>query len=97
MVADHAVGEDVEIALGPANGVQTRLTVTASSKARSEYELVVTNDRAEPVQFEAEIAPGSWTLAPLPGLASRNGMALWTVTVPANGSRNLHYSMTWPR
>ena len=44
--------------------MRTSLTVTARTKARSDYELVVTNDRAEPVRFEAEIAPGSWTLAP---------------------------------
>ena len=28
MITDHAVGEDVEIGLGPAPGVRTRLTVT---------------------------------------------------------------------
>ena len=33
IVTDHAVGEDVEIGLGPAPGVQTRLTVTARTKA----------------------------------------------------------------
>jgi hypothetical protein len=95
-VTDHAVGEDVEIGLGPAPGVQTRLTVTARTKAHSDYELVVTNDRAEPVRFEAEIAPGIWTLAAEARLASRNGMPLWTVTVPANGRATLRYTMTWP-
>jgi hypothetical protein len=97
IVTDHAVGEDVEIGLGPAPGVRTSLTVTRRTKARSDYELVVTNDRAEPVSFEAEIAPGSWTLAPQPGLASRNGMSLWAVTVPANGMARLTYSLDWPR
>jgi hypothetical protein len=97
IVADHAVGEDVEIGLGPAAGVQTRLTATARTKARSDYELVVTNDRAEPVRFEAEIAPGGWTIAARPGLASRNGMRLWTVSVPANGSATLRYTMSRPR
>jgi len=96
-VTDHAVGEDVEIGLGPAPGVQTRLTVTARTKARGDYELVVTNDRAEPIRFEAEIAPGSWTLAARPGLGSRNGMGLWAVTVPANGTVRFTYSLNWPR
>jgi hypothetical protein len=97
IVTDHAVGEDVEIGLGPAPGVQTRLTVTARNKARSDYELVVTNDRTVPVRFEAEIAPGTWTLAAQARLASRNGMPLWTVIVPANGSATVRYTMTWPR
>jgi hypothetical protein len=93
IVTDRAVGEDVEIGLGPAPGVHTRLTVTARGAARSDYELVITNDRAEPVRFEAEIMPGIWTLAAQARLASRNGMRLWTVTVPANGRLSLRYTL----
>jgi hypothetical protein len=96
-VTDHAVGEDVEIGLGPAPGVRTQLEVVTRAKARSDYELIVTNDRAEPVRFEAEIAPGDWTLAPQPGLARRNGMSVWAVTVPAYGTSRLRYSLNWPR
>ena len=71
--------------------------MTARTKARSEYELVVTNGRAEPVRFEAEIAPGNWTVAARSGLATRNGMRLWTTLVPANGTARLRYSLDWQR
>jgi len=97
IVTDHAVGEDVEIELGQATGVNSMLNVISRTKARVEYELVVANDRAAPVRYEAEIAPGAWTLSSGTGLASRNGMRLWAATVPANGRLSLRYTLTWPR
>ena len=93
IVADRAVGEDVEIGLGAAPGVRSRLTTTARGKDRSDYELVVTSDRPEPVRFEAEIAPiAGWTLRGGGRLTRRNGLSLWSVVVPANGSATLQYS-----
>jgi hypothetical protein len=96
-MADHAVGEYVEIPLGPAPGVRTQVTVTSSGKTRSEYTLTVGNDRSEPVRFEAEIAPGDWRFASGTRLGRRNGMTLWSVGVPANGRMSLRYSLTRPR
>ena len=94
VLADRAVGEDVQIPLGPAPGVRTQLTVTASTKGSGDYLLVVTNDRPEPVPFEAEILPGEWTFATRARLGRRNGMSLWSVTVPANGTATLRYRLT---
>ncbi len=95
-VRDRAVGEDVEIALGPAPGVRTELRLVSGAKGVRDYELVVTNDRAQPVRFEGEIAHGALDLRPAATLGSRDGMPLWTVTVPANGSATLRYRVTDP-
>jgi len=96
IVTDNAVGEDIEIGLGAAPGIQTRQSLTSRTKARDEYELVVTNDQAGAVRFEAEIVPGNWTFASRTRLGVRNGMRLWTVTVPANGRAILRYTLSWP-
>jgi hypothetical protein len=96
-LSDRAVGEDVEIALGASPGVRSALTWLANHDGQVDYELVVTNDRAEPVRFEAEI----WTQpaefgSPQGSLPLRNGRPLWSVTVPANGSATLRYELRAP-
>jgi hypothetical protein len=91
-VDDKAVGEDVEIEIGSATGIVTRAVV---SPGRSEDErivdLVVTNDRAEAVRFEAEIEEAGGKLSSSTRLGRRDGRPLWAVTVPANGSAKLRY------
>jgi hypothetical protein len=93
VLRDHAVGEDVEIALGAAPGVRVAQTPLARSAAAADYEIVVTNDRDAPVAFEAEIASQGSRVTSQTPLAGRNGMALWAVTVPANGSVTLRYRL----
>ncbi len=91
-VRDHAVGEEVEIDIGEAPGVISR--VSAVPGRRREYLLTVSNDQSYPVRFEA-------TFRTLPGnlrarnveLARRNGLPAWAVTVPANGSASLRYRL----
>ncbi|MEA3012144.1 MAG: hypothetical protein QOD42_689 [Sphingomonadales bacterium] len=92
-VRDHAVGEEVEIDIGEAPGVVSRVT-RAPGGRRNDYLLTVTNDQSYPVRFEA-------TFRTLPGnmrardveLGRRNGLPAWTVTVPANGSATLRYRL----
>ena len=96
-IRDRAVGEDVEIELGPAPGVMTALRLVSRDISGRDYELVVTNDRAQPVRFEGEIAVGALDLRPAATLGSRDGMPLWTVTVPANGSATLRYRVSASR
>jgi hypothetical protein len=96
-VRDRAVGEDVEIAIGPAAGVHYALNILGSTKGGSDYELVVTNDRAAPVSFEAELDAQGRSLRSATSLGRRNGMPLWAVTVPANGRMTLRYSLARPR
>lgn len=86
---DRAVGEDVEISLGDATGVFTDIDVVREGD-RQEFLLTVTNDRAEPVRFEAEFGDAGEVRADGP-LTRRDGRPLWTVTVPANGSATLRY------
>ena len=91
-IADRAVGEDVEIEIGAAPGVTSRVEAEAKS---GDYRLIVTNDQAVPIAFEAEFAvDGDGRLRPRGRLARRNGRPLWTVTVPANGSAVLRFRRT---
>ncbi|HEV2079623.1 MAG TPA: hypothetical protein VGR19_06985 [Allosphingosinicella sp.] len=89
-VDDKAVGEDVEIRIARASGVGARVTKLAET---GEWLLTVTNDQARPVLFEAEIYAGEERFRPAAKLARRNGKPLWIVTVPANGSATLRYSL----
>ena len=98
-IADRAVGEDVEIDLGEAPGVRTGTTLArrkAGSRGLRDYVLTVSNDRAEPIDFEAEIFSDGLDLRASSRLARRNGRPLWRVTVPANGSAELRYSAPIP-
>jgi hypothetical protein len=93
-LSDRAVGEDVEIAFGPAPGVRTAFCLARHTKRSGAYQLVVTNDRSEPVAFEgeldfAEVHAGT-------RLGRRNGHPLWTVSVPANGRAILQFRVALP-
>ncbi|WP_129792212.1 DUF4139 domain-containing protein [Sphingosinicella sp. CPCC 101087] len=91
-LVDRAVGDDVEIAIGPATGVFTTIERLTGTRDREEYRLTVTNDQSGPVPFEAELLVGEGTLlGPTRRLSRRHGRPLWTVTVPANGSAALRY------
>ncbi len=95
-IADRAVGEDVEIDLGEAPGVRTETTVALRKVGRRglrDYVLSVTNDRAEPVAFEAEIVSDGVDVRASSRLARRNGRPLWQVTIPANRRAELRYSV----
>lgn len=91
-IDDRAVGEDVEIGLGAATGVTSMLRVVGAGKRDRDFELVVTNDRPVPVHFEASLAGGEVRGASA-RLSRRDGMPLWTVTIPANGRATLTYSL----
>jgi hypothetical protein len=95
-VEDKAVGEDVEIEIGSATGVIAATTISDSpSKAERIVYLTVTNDRSQPVRFEAELDVEE-TFKPESKLARRDGRPLWSVMVPANGSRTLRYRVPKP-
>jgi hypothetical protein len=85
---DRAVGEDVEIEMGTAPGVTSRI----ERRARNDHQLIVTNDRSEPIRFEAEFYVGSdERFRPGERLSRRDGRPLWAVDVPANGTATLSY------
>ena len=89
---DLAVGEDVEIELGESIDVRTSLVMEAEDERSAAHRLTVTNAKDRPVRFEAKL-PGTANRISRPSarLSMRDGSALWTVTVPANGSATLSY------
>jgi hypothetical protein len=92
-IDDSAVGEDVEIEISEASGVitqQRRLSSNEETDA-AEWEILVANDRAVPVTFEAELGDPATRILSRSRLGVREGMALWTVRVPANGEARLRY------
>ncbi len=92
-LADHAVGEDVEIDIGAAPGVTTMIEAVASGRDWEEFDLTVTSDRPHPIRFEAELAVPDDMRLTRASLPERDGMRLWAVEVPANGSRTLRYRL----
>lgn len=91
---DRAVGEEVEINLGPVTGVMSRVELGAISGRRQTYRLIVTNDQPVPVRFEADFVAGdSISFRPQGRLSRRDGRPLWEADVPANGSATLSYNV----
>ncbi len=90
---DYAVGEEVEIDIGASPGVRVQQEVVDDNRTQgwTEIALTVTNDHADPIAFEAELDLSEDSRILRPQLAERDGMRLWAVTVPANGSRTLRY------
>ncbi len=98
-VDDRAVGEDVEIVVGEATGVTTRIDEVAEDEDGDweDYRLIVTNDQPRPVRFEAEFDHDREDVIFTPRgrrLPLRDGRSLWAVTVPANGTATLRYRVT---
>lgn len=91
---DRAAGEDVEIELGPAPGLVSRLRMLSRRQDVGQFELVVTNDRAQPVAFEGVVQFEG--LRANPRLGERGGWPLWQVTVPANGRAVLCFRAAIP-
>jgi hypothetical protein len=80
---DRAVGEDVEVPFGPAPGVLSTVRLLRRRNGVGEFELVVSNDRAQPVAFEALLMFNE--IRADARFGRRNGRPLWRATVPANG------------
>ncbi|MDP8994709.1 MAG: hypothetical protein M3N07_06995, partial [Pseudomonadota bacterium] len=87
-LGDRAVGEEVEVELGPAPGVNARI-VQSAPQAGGEVIVTVTNDRNVPVRYEATLP--HLEVVSATRLGRRNGLPLWSVTVPANGEATLRY------
>ena len=91
-VADKAVGEEVEVEIGDAPGVNS--SIAALSTRRLDYQLTVTNDQSYPVRFEAVFrVPAANIRLRDAVLGRRNGLPAWTVAVPPNGSATLRYRL----
>lgn len=87
---DRAVGEEVEIPLGPARGVSAALRVPNRREGERDYVLTVTNDSPVPVPYEAEFRDPLEISADEP-LVRREGKRVWAASVPANGTAVLRF------
>ena len=91
-IADYAIGEGVEIELGTAGVIESRLDATEAGDGWNEYLLTLVNRLSTAVRYEAEIEVDE-AVAFHPGrpLGRRDGRSLWAVTVPANGTASLGF------
>lgn len=91
---DHAVGEMVNLLIG--TSAQVRLAQNAVGEAKGKWasrEAVLTNANPFAVAVEVRFdVDGYGQLDPkLDRLPRKDGFAMWTVTVPANGTSTLDY------
>jgi hypothetical protein len=96
VIRDYAQNEDVEIDFGAVPGIVSVQTPAMRGKDQVDYEVVVTNDRPHPVAYELEIGAQPSQVRSEATLGRRNGMALWSTTIPANGSVTLRYRVVAP-
>ncbi len=96
VIRDFAVGEEVEIDFGEVPGILTVHTPLSRSAEMADYEVVVTNDRPWPVAYELELLVQPSQVRSEARLGRRNGMTLWSTTIPANGRATLRYRVVAP-
>jgi hypothetical protein len=93
-IDDVAVGEPLEIGVGPSTEIVSSVVRERDGPDWDEYKVAVTN--AKPFAVDVEIAlEGTGARFETPGrrLEERNGSLLWRTRVPANGSAELRYRM----
>ncbi len=94
-IADKAIGEEVEAQIADATQVTIDSDNPESGKGWESYVLTASNANPYPVTFEAQFALAD--LSRMSRLTSKltrkDGKLLWSVEIPANGSRTLGYRM----
>ena len=97
--ADKAVGEQVELKLGAPPNVTAaieEIEIEPYDSKRDRYRLTVTNANAWPIAYEARIDPGDVDYRienTSARLGTKDGKPFWAVTVPANGTVTLDYTI----
>lgn len=94
---DHAVGEEVEAEAGASPQLQYRLECTGCGKGeKASYRLTVTNagKRKAPVEIRLQQSDAFTYSGVSAKLGQKNGDLLWKLTVPANGTARLDYTLT---
>lgn len=96
---DKAVGEDVEFRLASSSSVVAQITMVESRNRIRRYRLVVTNANPRTIAYEAKFHVGGGAAVTADGakLGRRDGLPIWAVAIPANGSTSLDYTITLPR
>ncbi|MBB5713620.1 DUF4139 domain-containing protein [Sphingomonas aerophila] len=88
-LSDKAVGETVRIAAGQS----AQVLVSQSTPERGHGEVTVTNANPFAVCTEIAVQAPPANVRASASLATVDGLPTWTVSVPANGSRTLTYTM----
>lgn len=91
VLADRAVGDEIDLGIGSSSDVRYSLTTITRTKTRHKLKVDITNARNEPVNVEIEIPyelKGSHKNIP-----KIDGMPTWKATVPANGEASLYYEL----
>jgi hypothetical protein len=92
-IDDKAVGEDVEIVVGPSRAVQLVATsLSPPGQKTGEWELKATNLRSEPVNLEVQLETWGRPVTTEATLTTRFGRPLWKLTLPAGESATLRYT-----
>jgi hypothetical protein len=95
-INDYTLGEKVEIPVGNSIGVRARQTIERRpGNADEEFHVTLTNDL--PSAQVAEVRLAGLAEARGVNLASPDGGKVWRVTVPANGTAELRYSVPTAR
>jgi hypothetical protein len=93
-IDDKAVGEVVEFPMGRPQSVSAGIVATDRARSRkTRYVLTVTNDQPWPVTYEAKIHlfDEERLVRSDRKLGKKDGLPLWSATVPANGTATLTY------
>lgn len=96
---DKAVGEDIEFKLEDTVGVSTGIDDVEEKGRTARYRLTVTNANPWPIAYEAKLRGDSGAKISADGvkLGKRDGVMIWTTTVPANGTAALDYRIKSPK
>jgi hypothetical protein len=95
---DKAVGEDVEIEFGAASNVTLELRNVKNEPRGRQFEAVVRNANPFAIRYEGDFEIGDMQVRKASAkLAKKDGRNLWAVTVPANGSVTLRYTLAEAR
>ena len=89
-VADHAIGDDVEFAVGDSPDVRYEVTELKRTGRTASFRVTVTNARDNPITSEIQI-PFELSKKPS-GLKRKNGGWMWRQSVPPNGQSVLEFA-----
>ena len=95
---DLAVGEEVEIDMGPSPDVQVAVTKERSTKTDDSSRVDISNALGTDIQFELQLRlrPGAHVVHADHPAGAKNGRPIFRLRVPANGTTILHYQTRHP-
>ena len=91
-LADKAVGQEVELGLGPRADVQMQISAPDEAHPRR-FAIVLTNALAGPVDVELSVP---FELRRGKGFAKVDGVPTWQGSIAANSERRLSFEISKP-